>query len=164
MYQCWKEDPTARPTFAEIVGDLEGIQQQDNSPLTTFAMDASMSNEKLCSGAPCQSTHVEDWTLQMNADSPGSSCHLQEKAPALEEPSDCYTGMKPVQEVQCSPLVIANGLNAKTDSIANAEYVNTPPQHSILCENNTNDYDSSPAFSAKYCLKESKHALETDLK
>ena len=156
MYQCWKEDPTARPAFTEIVESLEVIQQnalQDCSLLATSATDASKSTVMLCSGANCQPIHGEDQTLT-NAtknqfhNSPASSSHLQETSFSLDEEStDCYTQMNSVQETKCPSLVIANGLNTQTNSIVNPENANTPPQHSILHENNINGYENSPAFS-----------------
>ena len=185
MYQCWKEDPTARPAFTEIVESLEVIQQnalQDCSLLATSATDASKSTVMLCSGANCQPILGEDQTLT-NAtkkpfhNSPASSSPLQETSFSLEEEesSDCYTQMNSVQETKCSPLVIANGLNTQTNSVVNPEYANTPPQHSILhganCQpihgedqtltNATkNPFHNSPASSSP--LQETSFSLEEE--
>ena len=147
MYQCWNQDPTARPTFAEIVKLLGILQKEepDNVPLSI-----SKSSEKLYGETPPNGViHSEDDTL-MSAiishfystpppstdNQPEDSAHSQEG----------YITMNPVRETNLSShLVIENGLNTvDTDH----EYINTLPRHTSLCEDS-----AKMSFSSNGLLK-----------
>ena len=150
MYQCWNQDPTARPTFAEIVKLLGILQKEepDNIPLSV-----SKSSDKLYGETPPNGVvHSEDDTLMSAIIS-----HFHNTPPSTDnQPEDSadsqegYITMNPVRETNLSShLVIENGLNTvNTDH----EYVNTPPRHTSLCEDS-----AKMSFSSNGLLRKHEH-------
>ena len=162
MYQCWNEDPIPRPTFAEMVKQLDFLQKEEPDNIPLFE---SKSCEKLCDETPPNGfiqpgdetlmsaiiAHFHNTPPSSNSQPEEDNAHSQEgyttmnpvrETNLLSQPEDNahsqegYITMNPVRETNLlSNLVIENGLNTVN---SDHEYVNTPPHHTNSCEDSAN--------------------------
>ena len=162
MYQCWNEDPIPRPTFAEMVKQLDFLQKEEPDNIPLFE---SKSCEKLCDETPpngfIQSgdetlmsaiiAHFHNTPPSSNSQPEEDNAHSQEGYTTMNpvretnllsqlednaHSQEGYITMNPVRETNLlSNLVIENGLNTVN---SDHEYVNTPPHHTNSCEDSAN--------------------------
>ena len=103
MYQCWNEDPTLRPTFAEMVKQLYFLQKEEPDNIPLFV---SKSCEKLCDETPPNGFIQSGDETLMSAiiahfhNTPPSSNSQPEKDNAHSQ--EGYIAMNPVQETNLS--------------------------------------------------------------
>ena len=149
MCQCWKGDPNDRPTFADIVELFHEILQRTMHEV----MDTSEGTEKLCGTTDGELVQAEEQTL-MNAicthfHNSTSSSSLRDRFLSPKETGDHYMEMNPACEMNLSSPTVENTLTIQNSSAFDVEYVNTPPQHSGLCEDN---FENSTAFTPKQLM------------
>ena len=103
MYQCWNEDPTLRPTFAEMVKQLYFLQKEEPDNIPLFV---SKSCEKLCDETPPNGFIQSGDETLMSAiiahfhNTPPSSNSQPEEDNAHSQ--EGYIAMNPVQETNLS--------------------------------------------------------------
>ena len=177
MYQCWNEDPTLRPTFAEMVKQLYFLQKEEPDNIPLFV---SKSCEKLCDETPpngfIQSgdetlmsaiiAHFHNTPPSSNSQPEKDNAHSQEGYIAMNPVQETnlssqpeednahsqegYVAMNPVQETNLSSnLVIENGLNPVN---SDHEYVNMPPHHTNLYEDS-----ADISFPSNGLLRKNEH-------
>ena len=177
MYQCWNEDPTLRPTFAEMVKQLYFLQKEEPDNIPLFV---SKSCEKLCDETPpngfIQSgdetlmsaiiAHFHNTPPSSNSQPEEDNAHSQEGYIAMNPVQETnlssqpeednahsqegYIAMNPVQETNLSSnLVIENGLNPVN---SDHEYVNMPPHHTNLYEDS-----ADISFPSNGLLRKNEH-------
>jgi len=146
MWQCWKRDPNDRPTFTDIMELFHEILQRTMHEV----MHTSEGTEKLCGTTDGEQVQVEEQTL-MNAirthfHKSTSSSSLRDRFLCPKETGDHYMEMNPASEMNLSCPAVENTLTIQNSNTFDVEYVNTPPLHSGLCEDNC---ENSTAFTPK---------------